>query len=40
MRSLTHEEALERIKEDAGTILDPSLVEVFIRIMTEDLSQK
>lgn len=40
MMSLTHEEALERIREDAGTILDPSLVEVFIRVMTEDLSQK
>jgi len=37
---VTHEEALERIRGAAGTILDPALVEVFIKVMTENLSAK
>ncbi len=37
---VSHEEALEQIRNDAGTILDPALVDVFIRIMTENQSGK
>jgi diguanylate cyclase (GGDEF)-like protein/putative nucleotidyltransferase with HDIG domain len=37
---LSHEEALEQVKADAGTILDPALVDVFLKIMTESISAK
>ncbi len=35
-----HEKALELIRADAGTILDPALVDVFIGAMTESSSAK
>ena len=40
VKPVSHEEALELIRVDAGTILDPTLVDVFIRVMTENLSEK
>jgi HD-GYP domain-containing protein (c-di-GMP phosphodiesterase class II) len=39
-RTVSHEEALEQIKEDAGTLLDPNIVDIFLKIMTEDFSAK
>jgi diguanylate cyclase (GGDEF)-like protein/PAS domain S-box-containing protein len=39
-KPITHEQALEQIKADAGTILDPALVDVFIKIMSENISGK
>ncbi len=35
-----HEEALELIRTDAGTKLDPTLVDVFLKAMTESASAK
>lgn len=39
-KPVSHEEALEQIQADAGSILDPTLVDVFLRIMTENISSK
>ncbi len=36
---VNHKEALELIKKDAGSILDPALVDVFITVMTDELKE-
>jgi diguanylate cyclase len=39
-KPVSTEEALEQIRADAGVILDPALVDVFLKIMTENPSGK
>lgn len=39
-RSLNREQVLEKIKEDAGTFLDPAIVNVFLNVMAGESSEK